>query len=121
MVEEFLTNLQMLVSCGGRTGNQPLFTISWKSLHITGRLPCVAAAAAVGCRGARPSVLFFSQPGLAQSPHTVPSQGPWDNIGGGGASGALIGTNPDVVQGEPAAVLIQSALVSKTHSHRFKL
>lgn len=42
-------------------------------------------------------------------------------IWGGGASGALIGTNPDVVQGEPAAVLIQSALVSKTHSHRFKL
>lgn len=64
---------------------------------------------AAGCRGARPSVLFFSQPGLAASPHTVPSQGPWDNIGwgGGGASGALIGTNPDVVQGGPAAVLIR--------------
>lgn len=75
-----------------------LFTVSWKSPHVTGRLIGAAAVAAGGCRGARPSVLCFSQPGLAWSPHTFPSQRPGDN--GGGEGGHLIGTNRDVDQDE---------------------
>lgn len=81
-------------------------SVSWKSLTFSGGFPRLAAV--VGCRGVEPLTLFFSQTRLACSPHTFPSQSstlrPEDNGGGGAVMlvGALIVTNGEFVQGEPA-------------------
>lgn len=83
-----------------------------EKLTFRGGFPRLAAV--VGCRGNLPALtelnpsraasVFFSQARLALSPHTFPSTlRPEDNRRGAVALvGALIGTNNDVVQGEPA-------------------